>query len=415
MRIAANDAERWAHIYRIRFRKSIQSGYALNVEAIAFQLEIVDEFDVVRNYLIEPERFLIELLSCDDVTVGNIHGIESVACITKVVAGKTSISCRISIQEHDINLSKYYQLSITYDSADTSTCIVPLQSDYFQFWFHSLKSTEGNTTKLRQSSTLCTNFRSVKFEANGISQSCSIKEDYGATIGSHLYDSSFILCKFLLSREVQLHPIPGEFVTTRTMYFQRYDGIVELGAGCGLTSWMCAKIKALSLPNETVSCKSSESCHISQPTLYATDRKSQMPLLSYNMKRNDAENLVNIIELDWCHHKQVQSFLSNFTGDEQILLLAADVLYDRDAATSLRALIQVLLRYFSKCEVLLVYKNRNQLLDEEVLARVTAWCQNLETGKSQNSPHAIMPSVSPSLSCEMLYQEANVYIYSIFM
>ena len=90
-----------------------------------------------------------------------------------------------------------------------------------------------------------------------------ILEEYGKTLGSHIYDSSIIMLQYLMK---SLH----DFNTRRVA--------VELGSGCGLLSIWLSKYYAAVL---------------------ATDKSYQLPLIRENIKCNEREQNCFVKDLDW--------------------------------------------------------------------------------------------------------------------
>jgi predicted nicotinamide N-methyase len=90
-----------------------------------------------------------------------------------------------------------------------------------------------------------------------------ILEEYGKTLGSHIYDSSVIMLQYLMK---SLHDFSFRGVA------------VELGSGCGLLSIWLSKYYAAVL---------------------ATDKSYQLPLIRENIKCNEREQNCFVKDLDW--------------------------------------------------------------------------------------------------------------------
>ena len=129
-----------------------------------------------------------------------------------------------------------------------------------------------------------------------------IKEEYGNTLGSHVYDCSIILFYYILNNFSQFL---NKSNTTNTG--------IELGCGCGLLGILLAKLNICS--------------HV-----YLTDQSNQLPLIQENIKINQLESAVGY-ELDWDNHEQIQKFI-NDTGQPDFII-ASDVLYSETMAISL--------------------------------------------------------------------------------
>ena len=90
-----------------------------------------------------------------------------------------------------------------------------------------------------------------------------IKEDYGETIGSHLYDSSVVMVRYLNSLVAALsscdqstgsgHCNPLDFVSHSCNDSGGSDLVLELGAGCGLVSiWLSKHLPACVIATDTL-------------------------------------------------------------------------------------------------------------------------------------------------------------------
>lgn len=156
-----------------------------------------------------------------------------------------------------------------------------------------------------------------------------VSEDYGVTLGSHIYDCSMVLVGYLKTAfEKQL---PSSKASA-----------LELGSGCGLVGiWLAHYFDRV----------------------YLTDVPSQMTLLRENVKMNSCiPQKCQCLSLDW-NSEHLLSSQSNTTPsldslrrsigfcDEREerdhdptlrLIVAADVFYDRDAAVALFRLVEAI-------------------------------------------------------------------------
>jgi predicted nicotinamide N-methyase len=107
-----------------------------------------------------------------------------------------------------------------------------------------------------------------------------IEEDYGKTLGSHVYDSSVSIIRYLLRQKVSDGSTALEGSESCTANESRHSVALELGAGCGLVSiWL-----------------SKES---NMHRVIATDMACQLPLMTRNIARNGAQDRCSARELDW--------------------------------------------------------------------------------------------------------------------
>eukprot|EP01041_Mallomonas_annulata_P010138 gene10138-21142_t len=130
-----------------------------------------------------------------------------------------------------------------------------------------------------------------------------IQEEYGATLGSHLWDSSIVLFHYL----------------ERTVNFQEVQStMVELGAGCGLLGILYA------LHNPSI-------------RVYLTDKSYQMPYLTKNIQINKflSHDCIKTKSLDWFDINQLNEFKTEINNTIIDVIIAADVLYDHILAESL--------------------------------------------------------------------------------
>jgi len=151
-----------------------------------------------------------------------------------------------------------------------------------------------------------------------------VREEYGATLGSHVYDSTIVMMHFLKET----------FASMPSMEFQ--GAVLELGSGCGLLGlWFASYFKMV----------------------YLTDKSSQMKILRENTELNGPEMAEKVFcaELEWGDRlgfggggefetPTSASALRERISSHQLqlplkLIVAADVFYDREAAN---ALFQVL-------------------------------------------------------------------------
>lgn len=182
-----------------------------------------------------------------------------------------------------------------------------------------------------------------------------VKEEYGSTIGSHLYDSGIVAAKYFQTKPLDLLSC---------------DNVLELGAGCGITGMWLAKRFG---------------CNVK-----LTDLKNQLPLLEANLSANELTNFCQSMAFDWV--EDVQRLDGDFLHRLK-LVVAADVLYDLHAALSLLHLLEGILNH-SDSLVVLAQKNRN--------------------GQSVEQVHSILSNLVPSLRYECVGIEADVFLWSIF-
>ena len=148
------------------------------------------------------------------------------------------------------------------DTRIDGICILPLLTDVFEL----VATTVGmnlTTTPLLSCYRLCAGL--------------VIKEEYGHTIGSHVYDSSIVMLRYL-NRTLLQSPLSSSSSSTSSspiytsiLSCSPNDIMMELGSGCGLVSmWL--------------------SQHIPM-RIVATDLAAQLPFLRSNVHRNTLPSL----------------------------------------------------------------------------------------------------------------------------
>ena len=143
-----------------------------------------------------------------------------------------------------------------------------------------------------------------------------LREDYGAALGSHLWDAGYVLAGYLAGLD---DPIEG--------------AVVELGAGCGLVG--------LSLRREGT-------------RVILTDRSPLASLIKHNIAINGAESSCEYCELEWANEAHVGSVLSS-SGGAVDFVVAADVLYD---LASIEPLVRLIRRLDPRKAVFIAQKLR---------------------------------------------------------
>lgn len=133
-----------------------------------------------------------------------------------------------------------------------------------------------------------------------------IKEDYGATLGSFIFDSSIIMLDKL-----------DLIIKDRKEGFN----VLELGSGCGLLGIALSKVTT--------------------GKVFMTDKECQLALLEENIRLNKCENNCFSRVLEWDTSELFFSIISeeNISFD---LIIAADVLYDKSMVNSLFNLLNKL-------------------------------------------------------------------------
>ena len=152
--------------------------------------------------------------------------------------------------------------------------------------------------------------------------SITIREDYGATLGSHIYDCAIVLLQFLrtaaLSAAADREGSPSAAWTGTA---------VELGSGCGLVGLWLSSLFA---------------------RVHLTDKACQLPLLRENIALSGRQGRCEASSLDWAdasgtEMRALQQRIDSTQPPAPLgLVVAADVLYDKGSAAPLLTLIHAL-------------------------------------------------------------------------
>lgn len=281
-------------------------------------------------------RFVITLKLPDENTVTSMwsspitdNGIESNADVTTTTplsaTTPMSFACHImlsakvpssGINDSEAIILSYISSRINLLLSKDQSALAPVRSglcsclySYRLFYYNCTEST-FSTGLLQPRDPLALNLGS---SAAHLCPPMIIKEDYGTTLGSHVYDCSIILIRYL-----QLSLRSSCLDAGRSN--RPYRTMIDLGAGTGIVSvWMSRWC------NEVI----------------ATDKSYQLPLIQTNADINHTTN-VRVLPLDWEDQAAVGS-LSGELGDQIDLIIAADVLYDKDAAKLLLKTINTLI------------------------------------------------------------------------
>ncbi len=216
-----------------------------------------------------------------------------------------------------------------------------------------------------------------------------IREEYGATLGSHVYDSAVVLLRYLrsvwtsdtstLRSVLRMDSLPLSDVAAPT----RSDVVIELGAGCALVGlWLQRALQ------------NAHCC----PEIFVTDLRCQEQLIHRNIKANGATEHCHFQELSWGDWEQAAQLKQRITSvcgcDTVQLVVAADVLYDKAAAKLM----------FSTYWTLATPGITKLLLAQKVR------CNSSDSTGSQQ-PLVDVKEEKGFATAEIVYQEANVIVW----
>ena len=163
---------------------------------------------------------------------------------------------------------------------------------------------------IKKEAPLLLSYRDFHF---GLLKTVTIEEDFGATMGTHVWNASICLARHLVSSKVNISS----------------ERILEVGAGCGLLSLVAAKLGALSV--------------------VATDRDH--PEAMEILKRNCHDKNIRVASLDFGARPS-----DDIRHTKPALLLAADVLY---APTAPKNLVTTLAYLPTIKEIIIAHTERD--------------------------------------------------------
>lgn len=342
--VISNDVN-YDQIYRLRFVRGLKSSYSAGSHCgcdVILCSEFSDQLISFEDEQLVPPNFNVSI-----TRVGLDETHEGVMFTSKILAkSKVRVCCQLPTIPGRYCLSFSYNYKLSTEKIE-KIIVLSLISDVF-----TINSLDVGSSSLTVSLPMLMNFRSVRF---GDGESVKVKEEYGSSIGSHLYDSAIVAINHLQH--------------SAALSLSEKDIVLELGAGCGLTGiWLTKKYGCRSI---------------------LTDLPSQIPLLEENILLNNGDDLCEVMAFDWADGlNRLDPDLINRLQ----MVIAADVLYDLDAARLLLVLLKELL-IKSNCQVLLAQKNRNGLGVEEAKSQLT--------------------TMMPALHFECSRIEANVFIWRI--
>jgi hypothetical protein len=203
-----------------------------------------------------------------------------------------------------------------------------------------------------------------------------IKEEYGAAMGSHIYDCSIVLIHYLRCF------IPEVFGDEA----QR-SVAMELGAGCGLVSTWLSK-----LFHHTIS----------------TDKQCQLTLLSENVEFNRAGDTVHVEALTWDNCQEIESLIERYGSliQDLKLLIAGDVFYARESISQFFKLVSRFISLSSDVVVIVGQKLRFSPVNQGTTSSYKRQYQDLISLFKQNcSDHLFI--------CEPVFEEADVVVWRL--
>ena len=305
-------------VARIQFLRSIRS-LVLEKSTVSIKLIVCSEFnDPISDISESNSRFSITLSligskSGDNAPITSQSSF--ILPITSCSSNSESSDLRFQLPPGAIG-DGYLTISLLPTSSESRSCsccisdsvvdgilVIPIISEVFTI-LPSDSSISGHRTLLGSYRKL--NINCQGHNNPGDRDSVIVHEQYGATLGSHLYDSSIILLRYF-----EKQPLFDYDCDNSTKI------IVELGAGCGLVGLWCSTV-------------------FNNAAVYLTDMICQKKIINHNIQVNKQETRCQFMELEWSGDKHIsklnETIESSYPSSSIDTLIATDVLYDRDAS-----------------------------------------------------------------------------------
>ena len=249
-------------IARVHLPRSVKSFVVVGSVAL-FEVCFTSEFHDPVDIIVEPSRLMAAFLKCYRQSPTASHIRE--ACLSAfevplIDSKKKSMHFKIKFPDK-VDRYRLYLFLHQKSPKDTAIITLPLLTDSFNV------VSEHTMTLQSDVAPLLSCFRFI----DGV----IIEEEYGRTMGSHIYDCSVAILRYF--RMLYTLDKMSEGESCKGM---RQKVAVELGAGCGLVSiWLSKQLHA--------------------GRVIATDVSCQTPLLVRNIVVNKAQDTCTAKALDW--------------------------------------------------------------------------------------------------------------------
>ena len=274
---------------RIQLKRAICNTVAVISQYIKLDISIVTEF-FASQIILSPRKYAWKLSWANTVNL-NI-GFENTT--DEHVECTTDPFLNIKYKYPAIPGKYHLKIDCVIDKEDI--ILLPLYTEAIDV--KDLKTSESESPRIFS----C--LRVINFSVEAGKDDCIIiRENYAATLGSHLWDSSIILSRY--------------FALNRANYLNG-DTVIELGAGLGLCGLWFAKFTNFK-------------------RVLITDKLDQLSYIQSNIDLNSLHEKAEAAILDLSQVSVDESF--NFVN----LIIAADVLYDEGLVSSLFATVRKIL------------------------------------------------------------------------
>jgi predicted nicotinamide N-methyase len=282
-------------LYRICLTRALHAHYSSSSSSTKqIAIELAAEFRDTR-----AESSLLQQCSFDVGIYSLTSGMLLDPATVAVRRHKIAKNNRIVFDLHFPDIVGQYRLQVLgYCDRVGGVVLIPLESETFEI----VSVIPAN------SSVLLGAYWKYDILGNKPLKSISIREEFGSTLGSHVWDSALVFTRHLKYCLSSCEPMVRRLA-------------VELGAGCGLAG--------IALTTESFE------------RVVLTDKECNLPYMNSNIILNNCESIATAETLDWSSRSDIDWFQAS-NGGLVDLILAADVLYDLEAAIYLFDVIRQL-------------------------------------------------------------------------
>lgn len=260
-------------ILRIHLRRSVKSVVTAG-SVIHLELSYSSEFCDSVPSLLGKHTVMAVFIKENDITASKlletVFSLEALELLLEVTESRPSRLSLTVPNETGLHQLFLFHKESSFNTGPGNRLLKPLILPLLTGCFNIIS--QDHMALLHSAVPVLTNYR--------IFSGILIEEDYGKTLGSHIYDSSVSIIRYLSRQKVSdgsTTPKGSEFSTTNE---SQNNVALELGAGCGLVSIWLSKESDMH-------------------RVIATDMTCQLPLIARNIARNGAQDRCSVRELDW--------------------------------------------------------------------------------------------------------------------
>lgn len=210
-----------------------------------------------------------------------------------------------------------YRLLIDGTSKKGSVLLIPFESENF------LVINTDDISKCDANRPLLAGHWKYGILGGDIPVQITVREEFGSTLGSHVWDSAVIFTRHL-KRCIDCCGL------------EKRGLALELGAGCGLAGTALA--------------------YEGFEKVVLSDKACNIPFMLNTVTLNKKEHIVDVQSLDWSLNADIESFIGKY-GTDIDMIVAADVLYDKAAALVLLDLLRKVVQQ-NKAKIIIGQKLR---------------------------------------------------------